>query len=133
MLLKTRSKVHSLHSSQDQLVTPLQINYSIFVILLLFHWFKQAKFAYGGLILSSRQFLILLKLPQKMKLASNMVKIDSKIIDLNSENSLYDWKIFMTSFVKALSFFTKFSHSLKNSLSFINDIFFKFLIAWKVY
>jgi hypothetical protein len=36
-----------------------------------FHRFTQAKFDNGGLILSSSQFLLLSKLPQKMKLASN--------------------------------------------------------------
>jgi hypothetical protein len=45
-----------------------------------FHQFRQAKFANGGSILSSSQFSILLQLPQKMKLASKMVKIDPKII-----------------------------------------------------
>jgi hypothetical protein len=45
-----------------------------------FHRFKKAKFAYGGSILSSSQFSILPQLPQKMKLASKVVKIDPKII-----------------------------------------------------
>ncbi len=44
-----------------------------------FHRFRKAKFAYGGSILSSSQFSILLQLPQKMKLASKVVKIDPKI------------------------------------------------------
>jgi hypothetical protein len=34
-----------------------------------FHQFRQAKFAYGGLILSLSQFLLLPQLPQKMELA----------------------------------------------------------------
>ncbi len=38
---------------------------------------RQAKFAYGGSILNSSQFSIL---PQKMKLALKLVKIDTKII-----------------------------------------------------
>jgi hypothetical protein len=38
-----------------------------------FHRFRQAKFAYGGSILSSRQFLPLPWLPQKMELASKVV------------------------------------------------------------
>jgi hypothetical protein len=46
----------------------------------LFHQFRQAKFANGGSILSSSQFSILPQLPQKMKLASKVVKIDPKII-----------------------------------------------------
>ncbi len=46
----------------------------------MFHQFRQAKFAYGGLILSSSQFLQLPQLPQKMELASKVVKVDSKII-----------------------------------------------------
>jgi hypothetical protein len=37
----------------------------------------QAKFDNGGSILSSSQFLLLPQLPQKMKLASKVVKIDS--------------------------------------------------------
>jgi hypothetical protein len=40
--------------------------------------FRQVKFDNGGLILSSRQFLLLPQLPQKMKIASKVVKIDSK-------------------------------------------------------
>ncbi len=40
------------------------------------------KFANGGLILISRQFLILPQLPQKIKLVSKVVKIDPKIIVL---------------------------------------------------
>jgi hypothetical protein len=43
-----------------------------------FHRFRQAKFDNGGSILSSSQFLLLPQLPQKMKLASKVVKIDSK-------------------------------------------------------
>jgi hypothetical protein len=45
-----------------------------------FHRFRQAKFAYGGSILSSSQFLLLPQLPQKMELALKVVKVDSKII-----------------------------------------------------
>ncbi len=48
--------------------------------LALFQGFSKAKSANGGLILSSSQFLILPKLPQKMKLALKVVKVDSKII-----------------------------------------------------
>ncbi len=43
-----------------------------------FHQFRQTKFAYGGLIFSSSQFLLLPQLPQKMELASKVVKVDSK-------------------------------------------------------
>jgi hypothetical protein len=42
-----------------------------------FHQFSQAKFAYGGLILSSSQLSLL---PQQMELASKVVKTDSKKI-----------------------------------------------------
>jgi hypothetical protein len=42
-----------------------------------FHQFRQAKFVYGGSILSSSQFLLLPQLPPKMELSS---KVDSKII-----------------------------------------------------
>jgi hypothetical protein len=46
-----------------------------------FHRFRQAKFAYSGLILSTSHFLILSHHPPlKMKLAFKVVKIDSKII-----------------------------------------------------
>jgi hypothetical protein len=45
-----------------------------------FHQFRQAKFDYGGSILSSSQFLLLLQLPQKVELTSKVVKVDSKII-----------------------------------------------------
>ncbi len=45
-----------------------------------FHRFRKAKFAYGGSILSSSQFLLLPQLSQKMELASKVVKVDSKII-----------------------------------------------------
>jgi hypothetical protein len=40
----------------------------------------KAKSANGGSILSSSQFLILPQLPQKIKIASKVVKVDSKII-----------------------------------------------------
>ncbi len=45
-----------------------------------FQGFRQAKSANGGSILSSSQFLLLPQLPQKMKLASKVVKVNSKII-----------------------------------------------------
>jgi hypothetical protein len=44
----------------------------------MFHRFRQAKFDNSGVMLSSSQFFILLQLPQKIKLASKVVKIDSK-------------------------------------------------------
>ncbi len=47
-----------------------------------FQGFSKAKFANGGSILSSSQFSILPQLAQKLKLASKVVKIDSKIIIL---------------------------------------------------
>jgi hypothetical protein len=46
----------------------------------LFQGFSKAKSAIGGSILSLSQFLILPQLPQKIKLASRVVKVDSKII-----------------------------------------------------
>jgi hypothetical protein len=45
-----------------------------------FQGFREAKSANGGSILSSSQFLILPQLPQKMRLASKVAKVDSKII-----------------------------------------------------
>jgi hypothetical protein len=50
-----------------------------------FHRFRQAKFAYEGSILGSSQFLLLPQLPQKMELASKVVKVDLKIIISLSE------------------------------------------------
>jgi hypothetical protein len=45
-----------------------------------FNRVRQAKFDYGGSILSSSQFLLLPQLPQKVELTSKVVKVDSKII-----------------------------------------------------
>jgi hypothetical protein len=45
-----------------------------------FQGFSKAKSANGGSILSSSQFLSLPQLPQKIKLASKVVKVNSKII-----------------------------------------------------
>jgi hypothetical protein len=47
-----------------------------------FHRFREAKFDNGGSILSWSQFSPLPQLPQKMKLASKVVKVDLKIIIL---------------------------------------------------
>jgi hypothetical protein len=47
-----------------------------------FYRFEQAKFAYGGSIISSSQFTILSKLPLKTVLDLKVVKIDSKIVIL---------------------------------------------------
>jgi hypothetical protein len=47
-----------------------------------FRRFKQAKFAYGGSILSSSQFSLMPKQPLKMALAIKVVEIDLKIIIL---------------------------------------------------
>ncbi len=47
-----------------------------------FQEFGKAKSANGGSILNSSQYLILLQLPQKIKLSSKVVKVDSKIIIL---------------------------------------------------
>jgi hypothetical protein len=47
-----------------------------------FRQFGQAKFAFGGSILRSIQFLLLTQMPQNIKFASKAVKIDSKIIIL---------------------------------------------------
>ncbi len=45
-----------------------------------FHRFRQAKFAYGGLLLSPSQYLLLPKQPLKTMLTIKVVKIDLKII-----------------------------------------------------
>ncbi len=55
------------------LLIRLKRYYSVFL------GFRDAKSANGGSILSSSQFLILPQLPQKMKLASKVGKVDSKI------------------------------------------------------
>jgi hypothetical protein len=54
--------------------TGMGYNYSVF------QGFSKAKSANGGSILSSSQFLILPQQPQKMKLATKVVKVASKII-----------------------------------------------------
>jgi hypothetical protein len=64
---------------------PKSMKHTVFLALYLsyysvFQGFRQAKSANGGLILSSNQFLILPQLLQKMKLASKVVKVNSKII-----------------------------------------------------
>ncbi len=53
----------------------------LFYLYSVFQEFSKAKSANGGLILSLSQFLILPQL-QKIKLASKVVKVDSKIIIL---------------------------------------------------
>ncbi len=53
-----------------------------FLIYIAFHQFGQAKFAYCGSILSSSQFLLLLQLPQNLKLDTNIVK-NSHCINVN--------------------------------------------------
>jgi hypothetical protein len=50
------------------------------VLYSVFHRFRQANFANGGLILSLSHFLILPRLPQKLSSLQKVVKIDSKII-----------------------------------------------------
>ncbi len=40
---------------------------------------QEAKFSYGGFILSTSQYLLLPQQPLKMRLAIKVVKIDSKI------------------------------------------------------
>ncbi len=54
----------------------------IFYLYSVFHRFRQAKFAYGGLILSSSQFTLLPQRSLKMILALKVDKIDLKIIIL---------------------------------------------------
>ncbi len=47
----------------------------------MFHQFRQAKFAYGGLtVVSLSQLWLLPQLPQKIAFASEALKIDSKTI-----------------------------------------------------
>ncbi len=58
-------------------IRPVRCSWSSYSV---FQEFRQAKSANGASILSLSQFLILPKLPQKMKLPSNMVTVESKII-----------------------------------------------------
>ncbi len=58
-----------------------------------FIWFRQAKFAYGGSILCSSSFLLVPKLPQKMKLPSKVVKIDS----CNDAKQIYNINVYIES------------------------------------
>jgi hypothetical protein len=51
----------------------------------LFRQFRQAKFANGGSILSSSQFLLLPQLPRKMEFATKVVKSALEIIILLSK------------------------------------------------
>ncbi len=60
-------------------LAPLKIGQQFYSV---FQGFRQAKIDNGGSILTSSQFLILPQLPRKMKLASKVVKVDSKIIIL---------------------------------------------------
>jgi hypothetical protein len=64
------------------LIRSLSLSLCVCVISIysVFQGFSKAKSANGGSILSSSQFLILPQLPQKIKLASKVVKVDSKII-----------------------------------------------------
>ncbi len=59
---------------------------------IMFHGFRQAKFAYGGSILGLSQFPLLPLLPLKTMLSLKAVKVDSKIsnsINLNPRHTLY--------------------------------------------
>jgi hypothetical protein len=70
---------NSVLSKKDPLL--ILIRYC-FICYSVFQGFIKAKSANGGSILSSSQFLILPQLPQQIKLASKVVKVDSKIIIL---------------------------------------------------
>jgi hypothetical protein len=65
---------HTIKKKHYNKLKILSYGYSVF------QEFSKAKSAIGGLILSLSQFLILPQLPQKIKLASKVVKVDSKII-----------------------------------------------------
>ncbi len=55
-----------------------QVSRHLFYDYSVFHRLRQAKFENSGSILSSSQILLLPQPPQKMKLASKVVQIDSK-------------------------------------------------------
>jgi hypothetical protein len=71
-------------SNNFGLVHRITLTFCTYTSLLysVFQEFSKAKSANGGSILSSSQFLILPQLPQKIKLASKVVKVDSKKIIL---------------------------------------------------
>jgi hypothetical protein len=58
------------------------IEFQFFSLYSVFHQFGQAKFVNGVTILSPSQFSLLPQQPQKTKVASKVVKTDSKIIIL---------------------------------------------------
>jgi hypothetical protein len=66
-----------IHSRDTQEKKSLRATQGVKNIYSVFHQLRQAKFAYGGSILSSSQFLLL---PQKMELTIKVVKVDSKIV-----------------------------------------------------
>ncbi len=82
MLVKTESRCHAerLILKSNPNFTPKKKNVENHWSYSVFQGFSKAKSANGGSILSSSQFLILPQLPQKIKLASKVVKVDSKII-----------------------------------------------------
>ncbi len=76
--LETNSNLARLSSQ----VEDKKISSDLLIFYSVFQGFRQAKSSNVGLILSSSQFLILPQLPQKIRLASKVVKVDSKIIIL---------------------------------------------------
>jgi hypothetical protein len=73
-------KFECFHFSESSFIF-LCLCFVVFVyVYSVFHPFRQAKFSYGGSILSLSQCLLLPQLPLKTKLAIKEVKIDSKII-----------------------------------------------------
>jgi hypothetical protein len=79
-----RSKTSGNSDGIKTLLIALQkiVSYSPRLYYSVFQGFSKAKSANGGSISSWSQFLILPQLPQKIKLASKVVKVDSKIIIL---------------------------------------------------
>ncbi len=68
----------SLRAKEKQLQETLQVKDQVSLSYSVFHRFRQVKFDSGGSILSSSQFSLLPQLIQKMKLASKVVKNDTK-------------------------------------------------------
>jgi hypothetical protein len=79
LLLLLVTAIYISNNMRNVKVPIIQLDFKTYNV---FQGFRQAKSANGGLILSPSQFLILSQLPQKMKLASKVVKVDSKIIIL---------------------------------------------------
>jgi hypothetical protein len=80
----TEKKFPIFLSSNTKMSVSLLLTFAIsidfYMYYSVFQGFSKAKSTNGGSILSSSQFLILPQLPQKIKLTSKVVKVNSEII-----------------------------------------------------